>query len=35
MQGTAISLTPKTSESQQLVFSLRQKLDEEFRPRGL
>ena len=35
MEGTAISLTPKTSDSQQLIFSLRQKLDEAFRPRGL
>ncbi len=35
MRGTAVSLTPKTPESQQLIFSLRQKLDEAFRPRGL
>lgn len=33
--GTAVSLIPKTPESQQLIFSLRQKLDEAFRPRGL
>ncbi|GJM42396.1 MAG: hypothetical protein DHS20C20_26780 [Ardenticatenaceae bacterium] len=33
--GTAVSLTPKSPESQQLIFSLRQKLDEAFRPRGL
>lgn len=35
MEGTIISLTPKSLESQQLIFSLRQKLDEAFRPRGL
>jgi hypothetical protein len=35
LEGTAVSLTPKTPESQQLIFSLRQKLDEAFRPRGL
>jgi hypothetical protein len=35
MEGTAISLTPKSLESQQLIFSLRQKLDDAFRPRGL
>ena len=35
IKGTAVSLTPKTPESQQLIFSLRQKLDEAFRPRGL
>ena len=35
LAGTAVSLTPKTPESQQLIFSLRQKLDEAFRPRGL
>jgi hypothetical protein len=35
LSGTAVSLTPKTPESQQLIFSLRQKLDEAFRPRGL
>ncbi|MAT95907.1 MAG: hypothetical protein CL608_01970 [Anaerolineaceae bacterium] len=35
LAGTAVSLIPKTHESQQLIFSLRQKLDEAFRPRGL
>ncbi len=35
IEGTTISLTPKTPESQQLIFSLRQKLDDAFRPRGL
>jgi hypothetical protein len=35
IEGTAVSLTPKTVESQQLIFSLRQKLDDAFRPRGL
>lgn len=35
LAGTAVSLTPKTPESQQLIFSLRQKLNEAFRPRGL
>ena len=34
-QGTAVSLIPKNHESQQLIFSLRHKLDEAFRPRGL
>jgi len=33
--GTAVSLKPQNSESQQLIFSLRQKLDDAFRPRGL
>lgn len=33
--GTSISLTPQNPESHQLVFSLHQKLDEAFRPRGL
>ncbi|GJM42651.1 MAG: hypothetical protein DHS20C20_29330 [Ardenticatenaceae bacterium] len=35
IEGTAVYLTPKSPESQQLIFSLRQKLDEAFRPRGL
>jgi len=35
LQGTAVSLTPQNPESQQIIFSLRQKLDEAFRPRGL
>jgi len=35
MQGTAVSLIPQNHESQQLIFSLRNKLDEAFRPRGL
>ena len=35
LEGTAVSLTPKNPESQQIIFSLRQKLDDAFRPRGL
>lgn len=35
LAGTAVYLTPKAPESYQLIFSLRQRLDEAFRPRGL
>ncbi|MCB8981050.1 MAG: hypothetical protein H6657_26900 [Ardenticatenaceae bacterium] len=34
-QGTAVSLTPKHHDCSQLIFNLRSKLDEAFRPRGL
>ncbi len=35
LTGTAVSLKPQNPESQQIIFSLRQKLDDAFRPRGL
>lgn len=34
-QGTAVSFIPKHHDCYQLIFNLRHKLDEAFRPRGL